>query len=98
MGIYKAAGVKYFFALANHHDDFDSYASTNYSWNSTRVGPKKASVNSCGIIALTGKRWIPSLKFALLLATDARGQKRSDGVYLTWRMTTVSSSKCSAPA
>ncbi|HEX3729933.1 MAG TPA: alpha-L-fucosidase, partial [Opitutaceae bacterium] len=38
---YKRAGAKYFFALANHHDNFDNYASRHHRWNSVNVGPKK---------------------------------------------------------
>jgi alpha-L-fucosidase len=41
MGLYQAAGAKYFFALANHHDNFDNYDSTFHPWNSTRIGPKR---------------------------------------------------------
>ena len=41
IALYKRAGAKYFFALANHHDNFDMYDSTNHAWNSVRVGPKK---------------------------------------------------------
>lgn len=38
---YKRAGAKYFFALANHHDNFDMYASKHHPWNSVNVGPKR---------------------------------------------------------
>jgi alpha-L-fucosidase len=38
---YKDAGAKYFFAMANHHDNFDNYDSKFQPWNSTRLGPKK---------------------------------------------------------
>ena len=38
---YKRAGAKYFFALANHHDNFDNYNSKYHAWNSVNVGPKK---------------------------------------------------------
>ena len=41
MAKYKAAGAKYFVALASHHDNFDNFASTYNSWNSVRVGPHK---------------------------------------------------------
>jgi len=41
MRLYKAAGAKYFVALANHHDNFDNYASTHHAWNSLNVGPRK---------------------------------------------------------
>lgn len=39
--LYKGAGAKYFFAMANHHDNFDNYDSKFQPWNSTRLGPKK---------------------------------------------------------
>jgi alpha-L-fucosidase len=41
MALYKRAGAQYFFALANHHDNFDLWDSKYQPWNSTRVGPKK---------------------------------------------------------
>jgi len=39
MALYKAAGAKYFVALANHHDNFDNYDSKYHAWNSVNVGP-----------------------------------------------------------
>ncbi|KQN90970.1 alpha-L-fucosidase [Sphingomonas sp. Leaf231] len=41
LDLYKRAGAKYFVALANHHDNVDTYASSHHSWNTTRIGPKK---------------------------------------------------------
>lgn len=41
MGLYKAAGARYFVALAQHHDNFDCFDSTYQPWNSVRIGPKK---------------------------------------------------------
>ena len=41
VALYKRAGAKYFFALANHHDNFDTYDSKYQTWNSTKLGPKK---------------------------------------------------------
>lgn len=41
MALYKRAGAKYFFALANHHDNFDNYNSKYHAWNSVNVGPKQ---------------------------------------------------------
>jgi alpha-L-fucosidase len=42
LSLYKNAGAKYFFALANHHDNFDNYNSKYQKhWNSTKIGPKK---------------------------------------------------------
>jgi alpha-L-fucosidase len=41
MSRYKAAGAKFFFSLANHHDGFDSWNSRNHVWNSVNIGPKR---------------------------------------------------------
>ena len=51
MDLYKSAGAKYFVSLANHHDNFDNYASTHHSWNSMRVGPKKDIVGTWARLA-----------------------------------------------
>lgn len=37
---FKAAGARYLVSMANHHDNFDNFASRFHSWNSTRVGPR----------------------------------------------------------
>jgi alpha-L-fucosidase len=39
MKLYKRAGAQYFFALANHHDNFDNWNSKYQPWNSVAVGP-----------------------------------------------------------
>jgi alpha-L-fucosidase len=41
LDLYKRAGARYFMALANHHDNFDCFASSHHEWNSTKVGPRK---------------------------------------------------------
>jgi alpha-L-fucosidase len=41
VSLYKKAGARYFFALANHHDNFDMYNSKYQNWNSVNMGPKK---------------------------------------------------------
>lgn len=41
VGLYKEAGAKYFVALANHHDNFDTYDSSFQPWNSVKMGPRK---------------------------------------------------------
>ena len=46
MARYVKAGAKYFVSLANHHDNFDNYASTHHAWNSVKVGPKKDIVGT----------------------------------------------------
>lgn len=41
VGLYKRIGAKYFFALGNHHDNFDLWDSQYQEWNSKAIGPKK---------------------------------------------------------
>jgi len=41
VALYKRAGAQYFFAMANHHDNFDLYDSRYQPWNSVKVGPGK---------------------------------------------------------
>ncbi|WP_294271058.1 alpha-L-fucosidase [uncultured Sphingomonas sp.] len=41
LDLYKKAGAKYFMALANHHDNLDTYDSRYHPWNTTRVGPRR---------------------------------------------------------
>jgi len=41
IGLYKAAGAKYFMALANHHDNLDTFDSKHHAWNTLRIGPKR---------------------------------------------------------
>jgi alpha-L-fucosidase len=41
VALYKRTGAQYFFAMANHHDNFDLWDSKYQEWNSVRVGPKK---------------------------------------------------------
>lgn len=41
VSLYKNAGAQYFFALANHHDNFDLFNSKYQTWNSTKIGPKR---------------------------------------------------------
>ncbi|OHB64490.1 MAG: alpha-L-fucosidase [Planctomycetes bacterium RBG_13_60_9] len=41
LALYKRAGAQYFFALANHHDNFDNYDSKYQPWNSVNLGPQK---------------------------------------------------------
>ena len=41
VGLYKKIGAKYFFALGNHHDNFDLWDSQYQEWNSKDIGPKR---------------------------------------------------------
>jgi alpha-L-fucosidase len=60
MQLYKAAGAKYFMALANHHDNFDTYDSKWQPWNSVNIGPHKDII---GIWAKTAHKY--GLRFAV---------------------------------
>jgi alpha-L-fucosidase len=51
MDLYQRAGAKYFVALANHVDNFDTYDSKHHAWNSTRVGPMRDIVGTWAKIA-----------------------------------------------
>lgn len=41
VSFYKEIGAQYFFALGNHHDNFDLWDSQYQEWNSVNMGPKK---------------------------------------------------------
>jgi alpha-L-fucosidase len=46
IGLYKAAGAKYFMALGCHHDNLDTFDSAHHEWNTTRVGPKRDMIGT----------------------------------------------------
>ena len=41
VAFYKEIGAQYFFALGNHHDNFDLWDSKYQPWNSQNMGPKR---------------------------------------------------------
>jgi alpha-L-fucosidase len=41
VALYKRTGAQYFFALGNHHDNFDLWDSKYQPWNAAKVGPEK---------------------------------------------------------
>ena len=51
LDLYQRAGARYFVALANHHDNFDAYASSHHPWNSVRIGPKRDIVGTWADLA-----------------------------------------------
>jgi alpha-L-fucosidase len=51
MDLYVKAGAKYFFALANHHDNFDTYDSKYHAWNTVNYGPKKDIIGTWAKVA-----------------------------------------------
>jgi alpha-L-fucosidase len=51
MQLYKRAGAKYFVALANHHDNFDTFDSDYQPWNAINMGPHKDIVGTWARVA-----------------------------------------------
>lgn len=51
LDLYTRSGARYFMALANHHDNFDSYASSHHPWNATRYGPKRDIIGTWAKLA-----------------------------------------------
>ncbi len=43
---YKKAGARFFIALANHHDGFDTWASKHHPWNAASIGPHRDVVGT----------------------------------------------------
>ncbi|ULT24977.1 alpha-L-fucosidase [Sphingobacterium sp. E70] len=41
VALYKKVGAQYFFAMGNHHDNFDLWDSKHQKWNSVNLGPKR---------------------------------------------------------
>lgn len=39
--LYKETGARYFFALGNHHDNYDLWDSKHQKWNSKNIGPHR---------------------------------------------------------
>ena len=50
IALYKSAGAKYFFAMANHHDNFDMFNSKYQPWNSVNMGPHKDIIGTWAAI------------------------------------------------
>lgn len=68
MDKYKAAGAKYFFTVATHHDNFDCFDSTHHEWNSVKHGPGKDIVGMWRAAALKA-----GLRFGISSHADDRG-------------------------
>ncbi len=41
MDLYVGAGARFFVALANHHDGFDTWNSKHHPWNAANIGPHR---------------------------------------------------------
>jgi alpha-L-fucosidase len=46
VALYRKVGAQYFFAMANHHDNFDLYDSKYQPWNSVNAGPHRDIVGA----------------------------------------------------
>lgn len=46
LDLYQRVGARFFVAMANHHDNFDNYASRWHDWNSVRMGPRRDIVGT----------------------------------------------------
>jgi alpha-L-fucosidase len=77
MAKYKAAGAKYFVALATHHDNFDCFDSTYHEWNSVNHGPHKDIVGLWRAAALKA-----GLRFGVSSHADERGWNYMYGAQL----------------
>ncbi|MFM2082155.1 MAG: hypothetical protein RL380_846 [Verrucomicrobiota bacterium] len=88
LALYKRAGAQYFFALANHHDNFDNWDSKYQPWNSVALGPQKDLIGGWaaaarkqglrfGVSVHASRAWTwyePAQKFdARLTRTDGQG-------------------------
>jgi alpha-L-fucosidase len=78
MARFKAAGAKYFFALATHHDNFDCFDSKSHSWNSVNHGPHKDIVGLWRQAAIKA-----GLRFGVSSHADDRGWNYMYGAQLS---------------
>lgn len=46
MGLYKAAGARYFVSMGVHHDNFDLWDSKSHKWNAVAMGPRRDIVGA----------------------------------------------------
>jgi alpha-L-fucosidase len=74
---FKAAGARYFVALATHHDNFDNFDSTYHSWNSVNHGPHKDIVGLWRAATLKA-----GLRFGVSSHADERGWNYMYGAQL----------------
>ncbi len=81
---FKKWGAHYVATMANHHDNFDLFASSVHGWNATKVGPKRDMV---GLFAAAARRqnlkWAASVHvarakqfFQPAFGSDSEGPKK----------------------
>lgn len=94
LDLYRGAGARYFVALANHHDNFDTYASRFHAWNATRIGPRRDIIGEWARAARArGLRFGVSNHsahawhwFQVAYGYDPEGPRRGER-YDAWRLT-----------
>jgi alpha-L-fucosidase len=72
---FKAAGARYFVALASHHDNFDNFDSTYNPWNSVKEGPHRDIVGDWRKAAIKN-----GLRFGVSWHADQRGWSYYHGI------------------
>jgi alpha-L-fucosidase len=50
MQLYKKTGAKYFFAIAQHHDNIDTSNSKFHPWNSVKMGPRRDVIGEWAVV------------------------------------------------
>jgi alpha-L-fucosidase len=81
VGLYKAAGAKYFLSVGVHHDNFDLWNSQYTRWNALKVGPHKdivglwrnAAVKHGLRFGVSEHLWISYKWFAVSHGSDTSG-------------------------
>ena len=79
MKLFKRAGAKYFFALANHHDNYDCFDSAYQPWNSVNIGPHKDLVGLWAKAAKQEEQQAADHRRAEQKHEDRRQQSRLGG-------------------
>jgi alpha-L-fucosidase len=51
MDLYARAGARFFLALANHHDGFDTWDSKHHRWNAVNIGPHRDVIGTWAVEA-----------------------------------------------
>ena len=81
MGLYKAAGARYFMSMGVHHDNFDLWNSRYTKWNAAKMGPhrdvvgewKKAADRHGLRFCVSEHLWISYKWFAVSHGSDKTG-------------------------
>jgi alpha-L-fucosidase len=81
VGLYKAAGARYFMSMGVHHDNFDLWNSRHNRWNAARMGPGidivgawQKAVRDAGLrFGVSEHLWITYKWFSVAHGSDATG-------------------------